>query len=47
MSDEAVKGKLMLESFRALDLTNEQGFFCGKVLADLGVDVIKLSLLSG
>jgi len=47
MSDEAVKGKLMLESFRALDLTNEQGFFCGKVLADLGVDVIKLEKPGG
>jgi len=47
MKGESENGNLMLESFRALDLTNEQGFFCGKVLADLGVDVIKLEKPSG
>ena len=26
----------------ALDLTDEKGFLCGKILADLGVDVIKV-----
>ncbi|MFC1820783.1 CoA transferase [Thermodesulfobacteriota bacterium] len=31
----------MLEGLRALDLTNEIGLLCGKILADLGVDVIK------
>ncbi len=32
----------MLEKFRALDLTGALGFLCGKVLADLGADVIKV-----
>lgn len=32
----------LLESFRVLDLTNETGFFTGKILADLGADVIKI-----
>ncbi len=32
----------MLEGYRALDLTDEKGFLCGKILAELGVDVIKV-----
>jgi crotonobetainyl-CoA:carnitine CoA-transferase CaiB-like acyl-CoA transferase len=32
----------MLSKCRALDLTNEKGFLCGKILADLGADVIKI-----
>jgi crotonobetainyl-CoA:carnitine CoA-transferase CaiB-like acyl-CoA transferase len=47
MRNESNNGEVMLESFRALDLTNEQGFFCGKVLADLGVDVIKIEKPGG
>lgn len=31
-----------MEGFRALDLTNEKGFLCGKILSDIGVDVIKI-----
>ena len=31
-----------LQGFRALDLTEEKGLFCGKLLADLGIDVIKI-----
>ncbi len=31
-----------LEQYRALDLTDEKGFLCGRILADLGVDVIKV-----
>lgn len=31
-----------LTPYRALDLTNEKGFLCSKILGDLGVDVIKV-----
>ena len=37
----------MLEHCRALDLTDENGFLCGKILADLGVDVVKVEKPGG
>jgi crotonobetainyl-CoA:carnitine CoA-transferase CaiB-like acyl-CoA transferase len=37
----------MLSHCRALDLTDEKGFLCGKVLGDLGVDVIKVERPGG
>lgn len=37
----------MLNNCRALDLSNENGFLCGKILADLGVDVIKVEKPGG
>ena len=37
----------MLSNLRALDLTNEKGFLCGKVLAHFGVDVIKIEIPGG
>ncbi len=39
--------KELLSPFRILDLTNERGFICGKVLADLGADVIKIEKPGG
>ena len=37
----------MLSHLRALDLTDEKGFLCGKMLADLGADVIKIERPGG
>ena len=37
----------MLSGFRALDLTDEKGFLCGKILGDLGTDVIKVERPGG
>ncbi len=37
----------MLSGLRALDLTSEPGFFCGKILAQFGVDVIKIERPGG
>ena len=37
----------MLQHLRALDLTDEKGFLCGKILADLGVNVIKVEKPGG
>jgi crotonobetainyl-CoA:carnitine CoA-transferase CaiB-like acyl-CoA transferase len=37
----------MLSDCRALDLTDDKGFLCGKILADLGVDVIKVEKPGG
>ncbi len=41
------KTESLLSPFRALDLTNEKGFFCGKMLGDLGADVIKIEKPGG
>ncbi|MBE0480916.1 MAG: CoA transferase [Dehalococcoidia bacterium] len=45
MSIEPDKG--MLNSFRVLDLADEKGLYCGKILADLGADVIKVERPGG
>jgi crotonobetainyl-CoA:carnitine CoA-transferase CaiB-like acyl-CoA transferase len=37
----------MLKGYRALDLTDEKGFLCGRILGDLGVDVIKVEKPGG
>lgn len=37
----------LLSGFRALDLTDEKGFICGKILAALGVEVIKVEKPGG
>ena len=36
-----------LSPFRVLDLTDELGFLCGKILGDLGADVIKIEKPGG
>ena len=36
-----------LSGYRALDLTDAKGFFCGKLLGDLGTDVIKIEKPGG
>jgi benzylsuccinate CoA-transferase BbsE subunit len=38
---------MILRDCRALDLTDEKGFLCGKILADLGADVIKVEKPGG
>jgi crotonobetainyl-CoA:carnitine CoA-transferase CaiB-like acyl-CoA transferase len=37
----------MLNHLRALDLTDDKGLLCGKILADLGVNVIKIEKPGG
>ena len=37
----------MLNGCFALDLTDDKGFFCGKILADLGVGVVKVEQPGG
>ena len=37
----------LLRGYRALDLTDETGLLCGRLLADLGVDVVKVERPGG
>src|SRR4030042_195098 len=41
------KKNTLLAPYRALDLTDEKGFLCGKILADMGADVIKIERPGG
>ncbi|MBI2359196.1 MAG: CoA transferase [Deltaproteobacteria bacterium] len=41
------KSGALLAPFRVLDLTDELGFLCGKILGDLGADVIKIERPGG
>ncbi|MFH1381617.1 MAG: CaiB/BaiF CoA-transferase family protein [Chloroflexota bacterium] len=45
MDNEKSRG--MLSPYRVLDLTDEKGLLCGKVLGDLGADVIKVEKPGG
>jgi crotonobetainyl-CoA:carnitine CoA-transferase CaiB-like acyl-CoA transferase len=40
-------GKGLLSGYRVLDLADEKGVLCGKILADLGADVIKVERPGG
>ena len=44
---EEGKPDALLAPYRAIDLTDEKGFMCGKILADLGADVIKVERPGG
>jgi crotonobetainyl-CoA:carnitine CoA-transferase CaiB-like acyl-CoA transferase len=44
---EANKTEGLLSPYRILDLTNERGFLTGKLLGDLGADVIKIEKPGG
>jgi len=37
----------MLKGFKVLDLTDETGYLCGKILAELGADVVKIEKPDG
>jgi crotonobetainyl-CoA:carnitine CoA-transferase CaiB-like acyl-CoA transferase len=37
----------LLAPYRVLDLTDDKGFLCGKILADMGADVIKIERPGG
>src|SRR3990170_3305135 len=41
------KAEGMLSPYRVLDLTDEKGLLCGKILGDLGADVIKIERPGG
>ncbi|MBA7628307.1 Succinyl-CoA:(R)-benzylsuccinate CoA-transferase subunit BbsE [subsurface metagenome] len=43
----AEKTEGMLSPYRVLDLTDEKGLLCGKILGDLGADVIKIERPGG
>jgi len=47
MASKQVKQEAMLTPYRVLDLTDEKGFLCGRILGDLGADVIKVEKPEG
>lgn len=47
MSEEGVPGEAPLGAYRVLDLADEKGCYCGKLLGDLGMDVVKVERPGG
>ena len=47
MPNSQATSELLLSPYRVLDLTNEGGLLCGKILADLGADVIQIEPAGG
>ena len=45
--DSQYQTQTMLSPYRALDLTDEKGYICGKILGDMGCDVIKIEKPGG
>ncbi|MFC2051722.1 CaiB/BaiF CoA transferase family protein, partial [Chloroflexota bacterium] len=45
--EEKKKAESMLSPYRVLDLTDKKGLLCGKLLGDLGADVIKIEKPGG
>jgi crotonobetainyl-CoA:carnitine CoA-transferase CaiB-like acyl-CoA transferase len=41
------KSRSLLKNYRVLDMTDEKGLLCGKILADLGADVVKIEKPGG
>ena len=44
---QSEKAEGMLSTYRVLDLTDEKGLLCGKLMGDLGADVIKIERPGG
>ena len=47
MSPQTESAAGMLSPYRVLDLTDERGLLCGKILADLGADVLQIEPPAG
>jgi crotonobetainyl-CoA:carnitine CoA-transferase CaiB-like acyl-CoA transferase len=45
--DQKIENTSLLSGIRVLDLTDEKGFLCGKILGDIGADVIKIEKPGG
>jgi benzylsuccinate CoA-transferase BbsE subunit len=44
---QAPASEALLEGYRGLDLTDEKGLLCGRILADLGAEVVKVERPQG